>query len=58
MTFANETPWNYFAQKNIAYLYAITNGTEIIWDVHGDNPLFPGEGLQKFAETGVKRSIS
>jgi hypothetical protein len=46
--FVKETPWNHFARKNIAYLYAIANGAQFIWDFDDDNILFPNETLSRY----------
>ena len=32
-------PWNHFARKSIAYLFAISQGAELIWDFDDDNVL-------------------
>jgi hypothetical protein len=32
-------PWNHFGRKNIAYLYAISHGAKMIWDMDDDNIL-------------------
>jgi hypothetical protein len=41
-------PWNHFARKNVAYLYAIANGAEYIWDFDDDNDLMPGKLLNAY----------
>ncbi len=44
------TPWNHFlARKNIAYLYAIANGAQFIWDFD-DNMLFPNQTLSRYTD--------
>jgi hypothetical protein len=48
LEFAKETPWNHFARKNIAYLYAIANGAHFIWDFDDDNILYPNETLSRY----------
>ncbi len=46
--FVQKTPWNHFARKNVAYLYAIANGATFIWDFDDDNLLFPNETLASY----------
>lgn len=35
-------PWKHFGRKNVGYLYAITQGAELIWDFDDDNVLKSG----------------
>ena len=58
LAFVKQTPWNHFARKNIAYLYAIANGAEFIWDFDDDNSLFPGESLQKFTDASNGQNVT
>jgi len=37
--FVGLMPWNHFARKNVAYLYAIANNAETIFDFDDDNEL-------------------
>lgn len=46
--FVQRMPWNHFARKNVAYLYAIANGAEYIWDFDDDNDLMPGKLLNAY----------
>ena len=43
LSFVQRTPWNHFSRKNIAFLYAIANGAEYIWDFDDDNILWPSK---------------
>lgn len=49
--FVKQTPWNHFARKNVAYLYAIANGAQFIWDFDDDNSLFPNETLSRYSSS-------
>mmetsp|Transcript_2893 Transcript_2893/g.6398 ORF Transcript_2893/g.6398 Transcript_2893/m.6398 type:complete len:912 (+) Transcript_2893:45-2780(+) len=39
ISFVSKTPWNHFARKNIAYLYAVAHGAQFIFDFDDDNVL-------------------
>ncbi len=54
--FVKKTPWNHFARKNIAYLYAIANGAQFIWDFDDDNSLFPNETLARYTTATTRKS--
>ena len=38
----SQLPWHSFGRKNVAFLWAIANGAERIWDFDDDNALKPG----------------
>jgi hypothetical protein len=61
LSFAARTPWNHFARKNIAFLFAVANGAEFIWDFDDDNALLPGADLSVFTNaitTTTKKTSS
>ena len=35
--FVQAMPWHSFGRKNIGYLFAISNGANVIWDFDDDN---------------------
>ena len=35
--FVKRLPWNSFGRKNVGYLYAITQGANVIFDLDDDN---------------------
>ena len=37
LSLVNNLPWNSFGRKNIGYLYAISQGAEVIFDFDDDN---------------------
>ena len=37
--FVNQLPWKSFGRKNAGYLYAISQGANVIWDFDDDNML-------------------
>ena len=39
LSLVNNLPWNSFGRKNIGYLYAISQGAEVIFDFDDDNML-------------------
>ena len=36
-TFIRQLPWNSFGRKNVGYVYAISQGAEVIFDFDDDN---------------------
>ena len=57
LSFVQRTPWNHFSRKNIAFLYAIANGAEYIWDFDDDNILWPSKE-QLLTETYTSGRLS
>jgi len=49
-------PWNHFGQKNIAYLYAIHHGAEMVYDWDDDNHLL--EPLQANLLFSIRNCVS
>ena len=37
LTFTQQLPWHSFGRKNIGYIYAISQGAEVIFDFDDDN---------------------
>ena len=39
LTFVEQLPWHSFGRKNVGYIYAISQGAEVIFDFDDDNML-------------------
>ena len=50
-SFVKQLPWNSFGRKNVGYLYAITQGANVIFDFDDDN-------IIKFWMKGASPDIS
>ena len=37
LTFVQQLPWHSFGRKNVGYIYAISQGAEVIFDFDDDN---------------------